>query len=101
MGLGADAGALVFVVGLVDTESMANAFFTVVKTGGVKFLLQELFFHAIIVHPLPSSFLSSYGPAHHQSLPESSFSAYLPNSAKNLWRGLNTTSILLQIDLKW
>jgi hypothetical protein len=37
MGLGADAGALVFVVGLVDTESMANIFFTVVKTGGVKF----------------------------------------------------------------
>jgi hypothetical protein len=27
MGLGTDVGALVFVMGLLDTESMANAFF--------------------------------------------------------------------------
>jgi hypothetical protein len=66
MGLGANAGVLVFVVEVLDTESMANMFFTVVKTGGVNFLLQELSFRVIVVHPLLSSFLSSSGPAHHQ-----------------------------------
>ena len=83
MGLGANVGALVFVVGSVDTKSTENAFFTVVKTGGVKFLLQEMFFCTIIVHPSSSSFLSSSGPVHPRLLPESSFSAYPPYSAEN------------------
>ncbi len=37
IGLGTNVGALVLLVGLVDMESMENTFFTVVKTGGVKF----------------------------------------------------------------
>jgi hypothetical protein len=81
MGLGADVGVLVFVVGLVDTESMLNVFFTVAKTGVLRFLLQELFFRTIILHPLLSFFLSTTSPANHQLLPKSYFSAYLPNSA--------------------
>jgi hypothetical protein len=82
MGLGTNVGVLVFVVGLMDMESIANTFFTVIKTGGVKFLLQELSFRVIVVHLLSSSFLSSSGPAHCQLLPKLSFSAYPPNSAK-------------------
>ena len=35
MGLGTKASAACFVVGLLETESMANALFVVVKTGGV------------------------------------------------------------------
>jgi hypothetical protein len=35
MGLGTKTGAACFVVGLLGTESMANALFVVVKTGGV------------------------------------------------------------------
>jgi hypothetical protein len=69
MELGTNVGALVFVVGTVDMESMANVFFTVVKTGGVKFLLQEMSFRVIIVHPYLSSFLSSSSPPQCQLLP--------------------------------
>jgi hypothetical protein len=100
MGLGANIGTLVFMVWSVDVESMENMFFTLVKTGGVKFLLQKMFICTIILHQFLSSFLSSSGPAHHQSPPQSSFSAYPPNSAKKLWRGLNATSVLLHINLK-
>jgi hypothetical protein len=40
-------------------------------------------------------------PMHHQLSPDLlPLLAYLPNSAENLWRGLNATSSLLQIDLK-
>ncbi len=35
MGLGTKAGAACFVVGLLETESMANTLFVVVKAGGV------------------------------------------------------------------
>jgi hypothetical protein len=34
MGLGIEAGAALVVVGPLETESMANAFLVVVKTGG-------------------------------------------------------------------
>jgi hypothetical protein len=34
-GLGTKTGAACFVVGLLETKSMANALFVVVKTGGV------------------------------------------------------------------
>ena len=44
---------------------------------------------------------SSDVPAHRHLLPELSFSAYPPNSAKNLMRGLKYTSSSLQINLKW
>jgi hypothetical protein len=39
IGLGVNVGALVFVVGLLDMESIAYMFFTEVITGGVKFSL--------------------------------------------------------------
>ncbi len=94
MGLGANVSTLVFVVGSLDMESMAKVLFTVVKTGGVKFLLKELSFCL-------SSVLSFSGPVHRQSLPKSSFSAYPPNSANNLRHGLNTTLISLFINMKW
>jgi hypothetical protein len=35
MGLGTETGAACFVVGPLETESMANKLFVVVKTGGV------------------------------------------------------------------
>jgi hypothetical protein len=35
MGLGTKTGSACFVVGLLEAESMANALFVVVKTGGV------------------------------------------------------------------
>jgi hypothetical protein len=35
MGLGTKTGPACFVVGLLETEGMANALFVVVKTGGV------------------------------------------------------------------
>jgi hypothetical protein len=44
---------------------------------------------------------SSGVPACRQSSPDLlSLLAYLPNKAANLWRGLNATLSLLQIDLK-
>ena len=38
LGLGTVMDALVFMVGSLDTESMANVFFTVAKTGGLTLL---------------------------------------------------------------
>jgi hypothetical protein len=74
MGLGA-SGELLFGMGLLDMESMANTFFTMVTTGKANCLLQDLSFTLIIIHPSLSSYLSSFSPAHHQSLPKSSFSS--------------------------
>ena len=39
MGLGVKAGAACAAVGTLETESMANALFVVVKTGGIIFCL--------------------------------------------------------------
>jgi hypothetical protein len=98
--LGTENDAVVFMLGLLDMESMANALFTVVKT--VTLLVQDLSFRVMVIHPSLASFLlSSSGPAHHQLLPESSFSAYPPKSIVNLWCGLKATLSSLQINLKW
>ena len=58
------------VVGLLDSDRMANALNVVVITGGVIVLLQ-LCFLVTVIH----SSLSSNVPAHRQSLSASSFSA--------------------------
>ncbi len=102
IGLGTGNDGLVFVLGSLDTESMVNVLLTVVKTGGVTLLVQDLSFRVMVIHPLLSSFLlSSSGPAHHQSLPGSSFSRYPSKSTVNLWRSLKATLSSSQIDLKW
>jgi hypothetical protein len=85
IGLGTRNDALVFVLGSLDMESVANTLFTVVKTGGVTLLMQDLLFRVMVIHSSLSSFLlSSSGPANRQSLPKSSFSAYPPKSTVNL-----------------
>ena len=72
MGLGVEAGAAFVEVGALETESMANAFLRVVKTGGVILCLQ-LAVLPILIHPSLSSFLSiSSGPLHRHLLSESS-----------------------------
>jgi hypothetical protein len=85
--------------GSLGWENMANALCNVGLSLG---------FGNCLVFPLPvtvihlsSSFSpSSDVPAHRYLLSESFFSAYPPKSAKNLMRGLNSTSSSSQIDLK-
>ena len=86
-------------MGLSGWESMANALCKVgLSLGFSNFLVLPL---AVTVIHLSSSFSpSSDVPVHRHSLPESSFSAYPPKSAKNLMRGLKSTLSSLQIDLK-
>jgi len=93
-------GSLMFQqVGLSGWESMANALCNVgLSLGFSNFLVLPL---AVTVIHLSSLFSpSSDVPVHRHSLPKSSFSAYPPKSAKNLGRGLKSTSSSLQIDLK-
>jgi hypothetical protein len=70
---------------------MANALCNVgLSLGFSNFLVLPL--PVTVIH-LSSSFSpSSDVPAHRHLLPELSFSAYPPNSAKNLMRGLKSTS---------
>ena len=59
MGMGTAMGVLVFMVELLDTESGKHVFHCE-QNRFFKFLLQELSFCLIVIHPWLSSFLSSY-----------------------------------------
>ncbi len=94
-------GDSVVVVGLLEIESKVNALCVgVAKTEGVVLFL-DLPVCSIVIHSFVSSiFLISSVPGHCHSVSESPLSVYPPNSAVNLWWGLNVTSSSSQIDLK-
>jgi hypothetical protein len=99
MGLGVKAGAARVEVGALETDSMANAFLVVVKTGGV-ILCLYLAILPILIHPSLSSFLSiSSIPEHRHLLSKFSIFAYLFISTVNEWWGLKVTLSSLQMDL--
>jgi hypothetical protein len=89
-------------VGTLGWESMANALWDLgLGLGLSKFVV--LLLPVTVIH-LALLFSPSSGvPMHHQLSPDSlPLLAYLPNnSAENLWRDLNATSSLLQINLKY
>ncbi len=71
---------------------------------GVGFGIEYFFYFTLpvtVIH-LSLSFSPSSGiPAHRESSPDLlPLLVYLPNLAANLWRGLNATLSLLQINLK-
>ncbi len=87
-------------VGALGWESMAYALCNLgLGLGLSKFLV--LLLPVTVIHL--SSFSPSSGiPVRRQSSPDLVPSlAYPPNLAANLWRGLNATSSLPQINLKW
>jgi hypothetical protein len=63
--LGTVKNVMVYVVGLLDMESMTNALCTVVRTRGVILLLLDLSFCVMVVHPSLSYFPLSSSPVYH------------------------------------
>ncbi len=88
-------------MGSSDWESMPYTLCIVKFLTGDVNLVFGLFLYFTWIHSLLSFSLAFGIPAHRQSLPKPllSHSVYPPQSAVNLWRGLNATSSLLQMDL--